>query len=217
MVRVSARFMFILVSLFFCQHLFAEISLSADEMQLARENSFDLRILQRIKEASYSVEALHGVNRAGNRVVVPGLSFTSGEQQSYALIKRLAEEMQASGYQIFIQELGYSYTPDRIAIIKSKNKFDILRVRKTLALTAGLSTRQIISKLQDWDKRYGLLLIGAGYNWLKAELIKLPDNIEQFSNEVLAFCPEVLIFRSETLEQFQQDLRADHTIFLRWK
>jgi hypothetical protein len=195
----------------------ANEKLSLDEQSLARDIKFDPLILSKVKATGHRVEALTGVSRSGNSHEVSGLSFNADEQQSHELVTLLGTEVEAQGYRVFIQELGYGYVPDRIAIIKSRDKFDILRVRKTHAYTADLGTEQIIDRLKEWDKLYGLKFIGAGYNWVKAELVRTPDDVSLFSREVLEFCPDVLSFKSGTVANLARDIKTERMIFLQWK
>jgi hypothetical protein len=210
------RAAFIVFNMLFMLSAHAHDDLSMKELALARNIEFDPVILKKVKETGHSIEALTGISRSGNSVVVNGLSFRSKGQQAQALVERLGTEIEALGYRVYIQELGHGYIPDSIAIIKSRDQFDILRTRKTHAYTANLGNEQIIVRLKDWDKRYGLKLIGAGYNWVKARLVRSPDNISRFSREVVEFCPGVLSFRSGTLKQLERDIQKEHIIFLRW-
>lgn len=207
----------LVVALLAVFYVHAANELSAHELTLAREIGFDPEILKMVKSTGHRIEVLRGVSRSGNSHIVDGLSFKSLEQHSHALVKRLAADMEARGYRIYIQELGYGYQSDSIAIIKSTNKFDILRTRKTHAYTADLDTEQIIDQLRDWDKRYGVRFIGAGYNWVKLELGRRPDDVARFSREILEFCPDVLSSMSGTMAQLMRDIQAQHSIFLQWK
>jgi hypothetical protein len=211
------KVVFIAINMLVVPGVHANEKLSLDEQTLARDIKFDPLILSKVKATGYRVEALTGVSRTGNSQVLNGLSFNADEQQSHELVARLGAEVEALGYRVFIQELGYGYIPDRIAIIKSRDKFDILRTRKTHAYTANLNTEQIIDRLKDWDKRYGLKLIGAGYDWVKAGLVRTPDDVSRFSREMLEFCPDVLLFKSGTVAQLARDIKAERMIFLQWK
>ncbi len=208
---------YIIFSLIYACSVQAAIELSVDELTLAREIGFDPEILKMVKKTGHRIDVLTGVNRTGNRHVSTGLSFSSAEQQTHGLVERLRARMESMGYRIYIQELGHGYVSDRIAIIKSRDKFDILRTRKTHAYSAGYSTEQIVDRLKGWDRRYGLKLIGAGYNWIKAEFVHSPDDISRFSRELLEFCPNVLSSMSGTRAQLERDLKAERIIFLQWK
>ncbi len=191
--------------------------LSTHEQALAENIGFDPLILKKVKASGFKIEALTGVSRTGNSFIANGLSFKTPEQKSHAVVKQLDAEMTSLGYRIYIQELGYGYLPDRVAIIKSQDPFDILRTRKTHAYTADLDTEQIIARLREWDKRFGLKLMGAGYNWVKTEFERVPEDVTSFSREVLQFCPDVLLFSSGTLAQLSRDITSERSLFLQWK
>ncbi len=216
MIRRIQKTIIALINIMLALSVSASPLLSEDESLLAEKISFDRNILEIIKQSGHRIEALTGINQSGNEIIVSGLSFVATEHQSSKFMQKYSNKIQALGYQLFRQERGYGYTRDRLAIIKSSNMYDILRIRKTHAYTDNLSTEKIITKLKHWDKQYGLSIIGAGYNWLNLKLDRLPESLPLFADEVLAFCPDVLSFSAGTVTQLQQEIKADRMLFLRW-
>jgi len=197
-------------------HVSAKNLLSDEEISLVKNIAFDIKIINMIKQAGYRIEPLTGISHSGNKIRVDGLSFVVNEDQSSMFLQQYVKEMQAMGYQLFRQERGYNYSWDRMAIIKSSNKYDILNIRKTHAYTHNLSTAKIIEKLKQWDKQYGITIVGAGYNWLSLEFDRLPENLPAFADEVLAFCPDVLLFSAATVMQLQLEIKSAKALFLQW-
>jgi len=178
---------------------------------------FDPGIIQQITALGVRVEVLRGVGAGGNEELMPGLSFALESSKALSLVKSRQESFAQSGYQIFLLERGYDYIPDRVAVIKSRDPFDIIRVRKTFAYTRDLDYKQIILRLKTWDVQYGLRLTGAGYNWVMADLKRMPEDVNAFAREVVAVCPDVLLFKSVTVDQLAIDIKKDNGFFLQWK
>lgn len=207
---------FILMNVMMVSSVSAKNSLSDGERSLAESTKFDMSIINIVKQAGYRIEPLTGISRSGNEIKVNGLSFLVNEDQSLMFMQQYSKKLQDMGYQLFRQERGYDYAWDRLAIIKSSNKYDILNIRKTHAYTHNLSTEKIIEKLKQWDKRYGITIVGAGYNWLNLKFDRLPENLPAFADEVLAFCPDVLLYSAATVTQLQQEIKSVKTLFLQW-
>lgn len=207
---------FILMNVMMVSNVSAKILLSDEESSLIENIMFDMKIINMIKQAGYRIEPLTGISHSGNKIRVNGLSFVVNEDQSSMFMQKYRKKIQAMGYQLFRQERGYDYSWDRLAIIKSSNKYDILNIRKTHAYTHNLSTAKIIEKLKQWDKRYGITIVGAGYNWLNLKFDRLPEGLPAFADEVLAFCPDVLLYSAATVMQLQLEIKSTKALFLQW-
>lgn len=192
------------------------VAFSESKKNQSHEAALDPDIIELLSKAGFGIEPLTGISHTGNKILVGGLSFIASEQQAEKFIDEYYKKFKARGYYVFRQERGYNYISDRVGIIKSTDQFDILRIRKTHAYTHNLSTLQIIEKLKQWNNRYGIDLIGAGYNWLNFRFNKTPENMSAFANEVLDFCPDVLLFSAGTVDQLQQSIKTDRALFLQW-
>ena len=72
------------------------------------------------------------------------------------------------------------------------NPFEPLRVMGTAGPAYELGTQRVLAKLRDWDRRYGVQLIGAGHDWVEVRLQRLPERLRKFTVEVYEFCPDVV-------------------------
>jgi Domain of unknown function (DUF4253) len=70
------------------------------------------------------------------------------------------------------------------------SKFKSLQQIGTTGMNYGVSTKDIIKKLEKWDKLYGVTLNKAEEDTVDITLQKLPDDMDAFAAEVYAFCPD---------------------------
>jgi len=189
----------------------------SDNDSLFMQNEFDGDILELVRQMKITPEPLTGVGAGGNSQVAAGISFQATESRALQLVKKFRTRANKLGYQIYVQELGYGYQADRVAIFKSADKFDTLRLRQTFAYDHGLSTEIIIQRLDSWDRQLGVEIIGAGYNWVWVHFDSLPENLGSFGKEILHFCPDVLLFKSGSIDQLVVDLKNDQGVYLFWK
>ncbi|WP_462428027.1 DUF4253 domain-containing protein, partial [Fusobacterium varium] len=103
---------------------------------------------------------------------------------------KIKEKLEKNNYRVFLFETNY---PEKhVAIIKGRDKFDILKYRRTDGINYGLGTEDIIDKISEWDKKYEIDIIGCSRDWVLIKLNKLPQNLDEFSKEVYEFCPDIV-------------------------
>lgn len=68
----------------------------------------------------------------------------------------------------------------------------LLWVRQTNAANYDLGTAEILAKLKAWEMLCGVRLIGAGFDWVQLDLVRLPADLDAFARDALDFCPDLL-------------------------
>lgn len=72
------------------------------------------------------------------------------------------------------------------------SKFKSLKKIGTTGINYGVSTSDIIKRLEKWDKLYGVDLNAAEDDSVDITLQNLPDDIDAFAAEVYEFCPDTV-------------------------
>ena len=93
----------------------------------------------------------------------------------------------------------------RLAVIKTSDKYDILRAISVDGINYGLTTEDIIKTLQSWEKKYNLkfsIIFGVATGF-EIRLEEVPDNLKIFLKEAKEFCPDIK-------EAVPPDLRAKY-------
>lgn len=203
------------------------VNYSPSELQLFKSIGFDKQIFSDIKQNS-NIEFTQMEISAPGYVIsedgeykktglkkINGISFNTSENQSYEIVLNNKEKLEKKGYLIFISESGYE-TPSTVSIIKSTDKFDILRIQKTDGINFDIENKDVIERLKKWDELYGVTILGADYDWV--ELI-FRDNIEHvslFAEEVYNFCPDVVDQGVGDIEELKKIIGEEKRLFLWW-
>jgi len=79
-----------------------------------------------------------------------------------------------------------------------------------------IGTDRIIAHLGEWDRRYGMTLLGAGDDCVEVELARAPSDWGALAREVYEFCPDVVDQGAETVEALAAEMGESRRIFLWW-
>jgi hypothetical protein len=192
------------------------LALSDQEKALARTIGFPNEVLLTAKRTGGTIERLTGIDAEGNEAPISGISLTTTAEKAMPTIKRLRPQLNPMGYEVYYLERNYGHKPDRLAIIKTRDKYDILRVRWTNGVNYDIDNKGVIKKIKEWDARYGLDFIGADFDWFEAEFKTLPKNMKAFAKEVYEFCPDVVDQGSGSVEALAKEMEKTRTLFLWW-
>ena len=198
------------------------MELSADERALCDSLGFQLFVADLLKtETQAELRQLMGFDLEQDKVVsVIGLSATFEPGQALSeketLVDFLNEDINLLGYKAFYSdsyEIGNVRSSDEIAIIKTEDSFDFVRVKATCAPNFDISPDAILEKLQNWKSRFGLTVTGAASDWVAFKFHSIPKEICQFAEEVYDFCPDsveqgVGLMKEEEDPEFFSEARA---------
>lgn len=183
----------------------------AEELELARQAGFsnaNLNLLLRYGSDLCRLEDVDGRPAAGVSVMVPDGGATDAVR---AL--RIAF---GGTHVVFQSEQNFGHAPDRVAVLRSSDPFDALRAMGTNGTNHGIDTDGIITRLTEWDRRYGLTLLGAGDDWVEVELGRAPSDWGAFAREVYELCPDVVDQGTETVDALAAEMMEARIVFLWW-
>lgn len=162
-------------------------------------------------------KALTG-NEDGPKVLVPGIVISLPEKKVAVVLGKLSDTAVKSGCRIFRckQSFGIGGRPDEIAIIRTKDQYDILRVMATDGANYGISTDAIIKKFKTWEKSFSFRINGAELDWVSAEFITMPKDMLAFAKEVYKFCPDVVEQGTGTVEALAGEMKSTKTLYMWW-
>lgn len=75
---------------------------------------------------------------------------------------------------------------------RGDSQFDALRVARTEPVNHGLSTEDVIARLQKYDRSFGVEVFQAETDSVLFKLGKLPGNLRAFCDDLRAFCPDTV-------------------------
>lgn len=146
----------------------------------------------------------------------PGLTVQVAGGRAAAQADWLRRQL-GPGYVVFVSERrhGIGRQPDDVTVIRAKDPLEPLRVMGTAGPTYELGPQRVLAKLRDWDRRYGVQLIGAGHDWVEVRLQRLPERMRSFAVEVYEFCPDV-VSDVESIDRLGEELQLTRTLHLAW-
>ncbi len=170
------------------------------------------------------------LKRLGRGEVRPWFSVESGESRNTTGISLLLPREQAEnllgrirgkispGIVVFLSASGAGDVnteaealpvEDVVEFIAAPGEdiFDILRLARTSAPNFGMNTEDLIARLRPWNDKWGLSIISAGADTLDIELGKTPADLEVFSREISAVCPDLEASPEELKREFRQSRR----------
>jgi len=147
---------------------------------------------------------------------VIGVSFDATEDMAFKLISNLREKFREKGYFIYISEMNSGYSPEEVTILKTNDKFDLLRFEGTNGVNYDIYTEDIIARLTDWDKKFGLDIFATGFDAVQTYYINRPPDLEEFTKELYEFCPDIVDQGAGTLDELKLVVARTKQIYLWW-
>jgi len=144
-----------------------------------------------------------------------GVSLSFNHEPIDDILYQFKEEFNSKGYQIFISERS-EYSPSTISIIKSTDQFDILLKSNSLKRDYEITQDELLKRLKTWDKLYGIEIIAARTSTVEIKLKTLPENLLEFSQEVMDFCPRILQHEKSNAENLSKKIEVNKKIQLSW-
>ncbi len=145
-----------------------------------------------------------------------GIVFEAGAEEALRLAAALDGKLQSMGYLVFISETNFGRKPDKVGVVKTDDQFDLLRLQGTNGLNYDLTPKAVIEKLQGWEKRFPFKITGCGMDWVQAEFMRPPDDMDAFAKEVYDFCPDVVEQGTATVEALASEMKRANSLYLWW-
>jgi len=192
--------------------------LSPKETELLNKLDFNIELMKKIKnETKSGLIQLPAIDQETGEVsseFYKGIHSSSSEEKANSIVKKLKEKFRIKGYLIFV--FTGEGDSKSIGIIKGTNDLDILRYRRTDGINHDYENEDIVSKISEWNDKFGLTVIGCGRDWLELEFKKLPADLDAFSEEVYEFCPDSVDQGVGEVENLKLMIKETNGIWLWW-
>jgi len=147
---------------------------------------------------------------------IKGVSFDANEDIAFKLIYNLRKKFREKGYFIYISERNSGYSPEEMTILKTNDKFDLLRFEGTNGVNYDVYTEDIIARLTDWDNKFGLDIFVTGFDVVQTYCINQPPNLEEFTKELYEFCPDIVDQGAGTIDELKLVIERTQQFYLWW-
>ncbi len=192
--------------------------LSPKETELVNKLDFNIELMKELKKETKSeLIQLPTIDQETGEVsneYYSGIHSSSSEEKANSIVKKLKEKFRAKGYLIFV--FTGEEDSKSIGVIKGTNDLDILRYRRTDGINHDYENEDIVSKISEWNDKFGLTVIGCGRDWLELAFKKLPADLDAFSEEVYEFCPDSVDQGVGEVENLKLMIKEMNGIWLWW-
>jgi len=120
------------------------------------------------------------------------------------------------GYLVLLtgQYNNYKNKKNNLAIIKTDDQYDIIRIQNTGKGRKNMTPEKIIEKLKEWEKKFQFEITGAQAYRVKAKFINKPSDINKFAEELTLFCPELLNDGSGKINDLIKNMEITNSFYL---
>ncbi len=184
-------------------------------VEIFTANGIDINSAQIIKRNVLTVEQLKTFDNDYNELNTKGIFAKVAKSKGAETVAMLRTQL-GDGLRVYLQENNYGYKEDVIAIGHFANDLEYLRVAKPSGVNWDIQPSDVMNKYKGWSEKYQLRLVGAGLDWLEAEVES--DNVDwqQLADEVYQFCPDVVEQGSGDVKQLAAEMKAAKVLFLWW-
>jgi hypothetical protein len=203
--------------------------LGQEEIKLAERFGFELIVLQYFKHyATSAIKQLKGFKEEKKQLdditvevrAIPykyqGISTSiKGRKQAREIVDQLKRDLLKKGYLPFYTESA-SRDAWEIGVIKTDNHYQLFDIKPTSATNYGLSTKDIIIKLKEWEEESAFQISFIDFNSLELVFHKLPEDLSGFARRVKHFCPDIIEQGTGSVEELEEIMKASKRLFLWW-
>jgi hypothetical protein len=153
-----------------------------------------------------------------NRKNAPGFIFNANSANSDSIVINLYNDFLNKGYTIFTldRHSGIDNKPDYIGILKSIDKYQILKQIQTDGINWEINNDSLLSIIKRFDKKYSLQLIGASGDWCEFNIIKEPKNWLTLAKEAYKVCPDIVDQEAGTVEKLAEAMKESKRLYFWW-
>jgi len=194
----------------------SEPTLSETQLALSRQVGIPESTFQTIRRAAKTdLVALHPLDSAGTVLPPRGLVFglpASGMRTTLAKLRQTLGD----AYLVFEADRGYTYHPDSIGIVHTRDTMELLRVMVTSGVNYGIYTDSVISVVRHWRDSLGFRLEAGGGDWLEGSFPSPQPDFDSLAVLVYAFCPDVVDQGANTVPGLAVEMRKIGKLFCWW-
>lgn len=96
------------------------------------------------------------------------------------------------------------------------SQFDILRIAQSDAVNYDMETDDLVRRLEQYDRDYGIDIFHAETDTIEFKLKKMPNDISAFCKDLYEFCPDIVDQGVGTVEELEKAVAKSGHIFLWW-
>ena len=203
-------------------------SLTGEELRILDSLHIDSAIAHEIrKQNSSEIEPFHyslskmykdGKESEVDPIRLNGIIFKENYRNADKLVSKLYGNLKTKGYSIFVLErnFGLRGQPDDIAVLKTIDKYEILREIGTNGINFSIDNDSLLKIIKRFDAEFALDLVGASGDWCEFLINKEPADWLTAAKEVYKVCPDVVDQGTATVQALADDMKKTRRLYFWW-
>ncbi|HWQ91666.1 MAG TPA: DUF4253 domain-containing protein [Clostridia bacterium] len=165
------------------------------------------------------VERLLGAKRqpleAVEGPVTGGFSFDVPRARIEALLPKAHTNYLAKGVYLFRYDQSFDIggQPDKVGLLPTTNKFDVIAAMETDGANSGLYTAGIIQWLKQLEPDQPFVLTGVGFDYLEGYFTTPVKDPKALAKRMYKFCPDIVDQGVGTVDALAKELQKGKLYF----
>ena len=202
--------------------------LTTEEKKICSNIGFDSSIIKDIRQYNFSkIEQFHySLGKSIEKdtvfeedpIILKGLVFSEHNSRPYETVLNLKTGLIQKGFYVFLLETNYDLKNggDRIAVLKTTDKYDVLRQVATDGINYGITNDSLLTIIKNFDSKYSLELIGASGDWCEFIIHKEPNDWNKFAEDVYSICPDAVDQGAGSISKLAETIKTTKRLYLWW-
>lgn len=189
--------------------------LADSERALATRCGFDERAVALLTTVGDSIRPLRtGWSPSSPASSELAIEFVAGGMPTAGTIFRLNDSLRRFGCRVFLLDQDILGAKSRIALVRGTDQFHAFALAREGAYNFPIDSAE--ARLRQWDHRFGVRIVGVGFDWVWAVFVERPDDMQAFAREVVEFCPDVLAEEARNAPELAQHMLERNAVHLWW-
>lgn len=189
--------------------------LTPAEQAIAIEASVDPVVAAQARALGASIDRFNGQTPDFNPVAADGIVVDTAPKAGRDMQAKLQQRLSGTPYRAYLLDEKFGYGPDQV-VVRKAGDYEYLAVIRTDGINYDLEHEAVMERYKQWDAKYGLKLIGAGTDWLEAEITQPPEDWLAFAKEVYEFCPDVVDQGTGDVASLAKEMQESGRLYLWW-
>jgi len=198
------------------QTSFSVEELTENEMQLcknAKISEEDGLLLKKLTK--HPIELLKFEQEFSEIKKPVAISSLTSEENAKKIVLDNLDYFKKQGKYIFMYGLGDGgYIVGLIGA--TSDPYKIMEYAETNGVNHDVETINIIEKCKKWDKEFGIIPIGIGFDYCEFKIKNTNIDFNKLAKEIYDFCPDVVDQGTETIDALEAEIKRTGSIYLWW-
>lgn len=147
-----------------------------------------------------------------------GLVWPVRATESTKLVRDLRDELARRGFAFFVATRRFGVGPDEVGLVRAEKPLDLIARLGTPGAKAGLSSADLVARLESWNRIAEGSVLGAGVDWIEIDFDPVPtdDVLARILDEASTLAPAAVPADPAARAAVREQVVRDRRLFLHW-